>query len=77
MERRMGDSLLRWLGLDKPPHHRVRHKAWKKQLVDSTRQLKLGAGRARQKTELEMLDGTKVVSVVSVAGAEPVITTPL
>ena len=25
MERRMGGSLLRWLGLDKPPRHRVRH----------------------------------------------------
>jgi hypothetical protein len=41
MERRMGDSLLRWLGLDKPPQHRVRHKVWKKQLADNTRQLKL------------------------------------
>ena len=36
MERRMGDSLLRWLGRDKPPQHRVRHKVWRKQLVDST-----------------------------------------
>jgi len=44
MERRMWDSLLRWLGLDKPPQHRVRHKVWKKQLVDSTRQLKQLAG---------------------------------
>ena len=61
MERRMGDSLLRWLGLDKPPHCRVRHKVWKKQLADNTRQLRLGADRARQKTELEMLDGTEVV----------------
>jgi hypothetical protein len=33
MERRMGDSLLRWLGKDKPPQHRVRHKVWKKQLT--------------------------------------------
>ena len=43
MERRMGDSLLRWLKLDKPPQHRVRHKVWKKQLADNTvtRQLKL------------------------------------
>ena len=24
-ERRMGDSLLKWLGLDKPPQQRVRH----------------------------------------------------
>ena len=61
MERRMGDSLLRWLGLDKPPHCRVRHKVWKKQLADNTRQLRLGADMARQKTELEMLDGTEVV----------------
>ena len=30
MERRMGDSLLRWLGLDKPPHHKGRHKVWEK-----------------------------------------------
>ena len=44
MERRMGDSLLKWLGLPvgKPPQHRVRHKVWRKQLVDSTRQLRLG-----------------------------------
>ena len=54
MERRMVDSLLQWLGLGKPPQHRVRHKVWRKQLVDSTRQLKLGADRARQRTELEM-----------------------
>ena len=72
MERRLGDSLLRWLGLYKPPHRRVRHKVWKKQLVDNTRQLGLGADRARQKTELEMLDGTKVFSVDNEAGAEPV-----
>ena len=71
-EGRMGDSLLRWLGLDKPPQHRGRHKAWKKQLVDSTRQLKLGADRARQRNELEMLDGTEVFSVENGAGAEPV-----
>ena len=68
MERRLGDSLLRWLGLYKPPHRRVRHKVWKKQLVDNTRQLGLGADRARQKTELEMLDGTKVFSVDNEAG---------
>ena len=63
MERRMGDSLLKWLGLDKPPQHRVRHKVWRKQLVDSTRQLRLGADMARQRTELEMLGGTEVVNV--------------
>ena len=72
MERRMGDSLLRWLGLDKPPHRRVRHNVWKKQSIDSTRQLKLGDDRARQRTELEMLDGTEVVSVMIVPRAEPV-----
>ena len=69
MERRMGDSLLRWLGLDKPPQHRVRHKVWKKQLADNTRQLKLGADRSRQRTELEMLDGTDIVREVEAAGA--------
>ena len=60
MERRMDDSLLKWLGLDKPPEQRVRHKVWRRQLTESTRQLKLGADRARQRTELEMLDGTEV-----------------
>ena len=65
-------AALQWLGLDKPPQHRVRHKVWRKQLVDSTRQLKLGADRARQRTEMEMLDGTEVVSVVGASGAEPV-----
>ena len=50
MERRMGDSLLRWLGRNKPPQHRVRHKVWRKQLADRTRQLLLGADRARQRT---------------------------
>ena len=69
MERKMGDSLLRWLGLDKPPQHRVRHKVWKKQQTDRTRQLLLGADRARQKTELEMLDGTDIVREVVAAGA--------
>ena len=58
MERRMGDSLLQWLGLGKPPQHRVRHKVWRERLVDSPMQLRLGADRARQRTELEMLDGT-------------------
>ena len=70
MERRMGDSLLKWLWLDKPPNQRVRHKVWREQLIDSTRQLRLGADRARQRTELEMLDGTEVYSVVDGAGAE-------
>ena len=55
----MWDSLLKWLGLDKPPQQRVRHKVWGKQLVDNTRQLRLGADRARQ-----MLDGTEVVRAV-------------
>ena len=63
--------MLRWLGLDKPPKHKVRHKVWRKQLIASTRQLRLGADRARQRTELEMLDGTEVFSVVNGAGAEP------
>ena len=51
MERRMGDSLLKWLGHDKPPAVRVSHKVWRKQLVDRTRQLKLGADRAKQRTD--------------------------
>ena len=42
MERRMGDSLLKWLGHDNPPAVRVSHKVWRKQLVDRTRQLNLG-----------------------------------
>ena len=37
MERRMGDSLLKWLGHDNPPTVRVSHKVWRKQLVDRTR----------------------------------------
>jgi hypothetical protein len=69
MERKMGDSLLRWLGLDRPPQHRVRHKVWKKQQADRTRQLLLGADRARQRTELQMLDGTDIVREVEAAGA--------
>ena len=72
MERKMGESLLRWLGLDRPPRQRVRHKVWKKQLADSTRQLRLGADRARQGTELEMLDGTELYSVVEAATGEGV-----
>ena len=50
----MGDSLLQWLGLGKPLQHRVKHKVWEEQLVDSTRQLKLGADRSRQRTEMEV-----------------------
>ena len=65
----MGDSLLRWLGRDKPSQHRVRHTAWKKQLADRTRQLLLDADRARQRTELEMLDGADVYRAA--AGEEP------
>ena len=68
MERRMGDSLLKWLGHDKPPAVRVSHKVWRKQLVDRTRQLKLGAERARQRTEMLMLDGIDIVRVVGAAG---------
>ena len=69
MERRMGDSLLKWLGHDKPPAVRVSHKVWRKQLVDKTRQLKLGADRARQRTEMLMLDGTDIVRLVEAAGS--------
>ena len=44
---------------------------WRKQLVDRTRQLKLGADRARQRTDMLMLDGTDnvIVEVVEAAGA--------
>ena len=70
MERKIGDSLLKWLGLDKPPEQRVRHKVWRKQLTESTRQLKLGADRARQRTELEMLDGTEVYRAAAGEGLE-------
>ena len=70
MKRGIGDSLLRWLRLDKPPQHRVRHKARKEQLTGNTRQLGLGADRARQRTELEMLDGTDVVREVQSAGTK-------
>ena len=37
MERRMVDSLLRWLGRNKPPQHKVKHREWKKQSDDRTR----------------------------------------
>ena len=43
---------------------RVRHKVWRKELVDNTRQLQLGADRARQLTDMELLDGTEVVRAV-------------
>ena len=69
MERKIGDSLLRWLGKNKPPQHRVRHKVWKEQLADRTRQLLLGADRARPRTELEMLDGTEIVREAEAVGA--------
>ena len=62
--RKMGDSLLKWLGHDKPPSVRVSHKVWRKQLVDRTRQLKLGADRARQRSGMLMLDGTDILRVV-------------
>ena len=70
MERRMGDSLLKWLGFDKPPQHRARYKVWRKNLVDSTRQLKLGTGsdRARQRSDLALIDGTEVVRAGGSAG---------
>ena len=64
MERKMGNSLLKWLGHDKPPSTRMSHKMWRKQLVDWTRQLKLGAGRARQRSKMLMLDGIDIARVV-------------
>ena len=33
MERKV--SLLKWLGFDKPPQHRVRHRVWEKQMRDT------------------------------------------
>ena len=73
MERRMGDFLLKWLGHDKPLAVRVSHKVWREQLVDRirTRQLKLGADRARQMTEMLMLDVADIVRVAGAAGARP------
>ena len=61
--------MLKWLGHDKPPSVTVSHKVWRKQLVDRTRQLKLGADRARQRSDMLMLDGTDIVRVVEAAGA--------
>ena len=69
MERRMGDSLLRWLGRNKPPQHRVRHEVWKKQLNDRTRRPLLGVDRSRQRNDLEMLNDPDKVRVVEAAGA--------
>ena len=60
------------LWLDKPPQQRVRHKVWGKQLVDNARQLKLGADRAKQRTDMKMLDGTEVVRAVGAPEAGPV-----
>ena len=73
VERRVGDSLLEWLGHGKPPALRVRHKVctWREQLVGRTRQLELGADRARQSTKMQMLDGADVVRLVEAAGARP------
>ena len=64
------------MGRDKPPQHRVRHKVWRKQLADRTRQLLLGADRARQMTGLEMLDGTGLYSVLEEAAAGSVVRRP-
>ena len=69
IKRRASDPLLRWLGEDNPPQHRAKHKVWRKQLADKTRQLLLGADRPRQRTELEMLEGTDIVREVETAGA--------
>ena len=44
---------------------------WRKQLVDNTRQLELGADKARQRTDMEMLDGIEVVRVVGASEAGP------
>ena len=65
----MWDSLLKWLGHDKPPSTRMSHKVWRKQLVDRTRQLKLGTDRARQRSEMLMLDGIDIARVVAAVGA--------
>ena len=56
--------------------HRVRHKVWRKQLADKTRQLLLGADRARERTELEILDGTELYSVVEEAAVGSVVRGP-
>ena len=69
MEKKMGGSLLEWLGHDKPPSMRVSHKVWRKQLVDRTRQLKLGVDRARQRSDILMLDGTGMVGAVETEAA--------
>ena len=56
MERKMGGSLLKWLSFDKPPEQRVQHKVWRKRLIGSMRQLKLGADRARHRPIHEHLN---------------------
>ena len=55
--------------MDEPPQLGIRHKVWKRQLADRTRQLKQGADKARQRTELEMLDGSDIVREVEATGA--------
>ena len=37
---------------------------------DTTRQLKLGPDRARQRTDLEMLDGAEVIRAVEPVGVD-------
>ena len=66
----MSASLLGWVGLDQPPEKRVRYRVWKRALVDTTRQLKLGADRARDGETLELLDGMEVVRRVQTADME-------
>ena len=56
--------------MDKPPEKRVRYRVWKRALVDTTRQLKLGADRARDGETLELLDGMEVVRRVQTADME-------
>ena len=43
---------------------------WRRELVDATRQLKLGADRAREGETLELLDGVEVVRRVQAGNAE-------
>ena len=69
MEKKVGGPLLKLLSFGKPPQQRVRHKVWRQQLVDNTRQLELGADRARQENDMEVLDGTEMVKVVETTGA--------
>ena len=69
MGRKMRDSLLEWLGHDKPPSVRVSHKLWRKHLVDRTRQLSLGVDRARQQSDMLLFHGTDIVGTVEAVGA--------